>query len=200
MKLVLQNIKKSYEGKILFSNLNLRFEFENSYAVVGKNGSGKTTLLKVIMGFSKPDNGAIYWENRENIKTEISYSDFAFSGIQQQLFEDLTVLDIIKFHFKFRTPIDSNYKEVIKAVFNQSLLNKKANQLSAGWLNRLKLLLSILTQSKVLILDEPFSNMDEDGIEKFVEIIKTYSDKRILIVAGNREDELAMCNHQINLN
>jgi len=142
----------------------------------------------------------VFWLNKENIKTEISYTDFAFSGIQQQLFEDLTVIDIISFHFKFRTPIDTNYKEVIKGVFPQPFLHKKANQLSAGWLNRLKLLLSILTQSKVLILDEPFSNMDEEGIEKFVEIIKTYSTNRILIVAGNREDELALCLQQISLN
>lgn len=198
MKLVLQNIKKSYEGKILFSNINLTFEMGNSYAVLGKNGSGKTSLLKVLMGFSKPDNGSVFWSDDKNIFA-IGYSDFAFSGIQQQLFDDITVLNIINFHFKFRLPIDPNYKEIIKSVFTDIQLNKKANQLSAGWLNRLKLLLSILTQSKVLILDEPFSNMDEEGIEKFVDLIKTYSENRILIIAGNRADELAMCNHRITL-
>lgn len=197
MQLVLEHITKSYQGRLLFQNLNFSFALGEKVAVIGKNGSGKTTLLKIAMGYVKPDTGVVFWQTEGAQKIPVQFRDFSFAGIQQQLFDDLTVLDSIHFHFKFRTALHDTYLESIQSVFPKQLLSKKVNQLSAGWLNRLKLLLAILTKSKVLILDEPFSNMDTEGIDQLTEIIRQHSKNRLLLIAGNREDELALCERKI---
>ncbi|MBX2985513.1 MAG: ATP-binding cassette domain-containing protein [Bacteroidia bacterium] len=199
MQLVVDKITKSYQGKILFRDKSFSLNLGDKVAIIGKNGSGKTTLIKILMGYTKPDLGEVYWLSDKGEKLTIDYKDFALAGIQQQLFDDLTVADAIYYHFKFREPIHDQYYEVLNNVFSQNLFSKKINQLSAGWLNRLKLLLAILTKSQVLILDEPFSNMDTEGIELTSKIILDNLSERTLVVAGNREDELALCDSRIQL-
>ncbi|MCK9481194.1 MAG: ATP-binding cassette domain-containing protein [Bacteroidia bacterium] len=199
MQLVLENISKSFENKVLFKNKHFVLKQGESYAVSGKNGSGKTTLLKIVMGYMQPDSGTVSWQYEHASNAPVQFQDFAFAGIQEQLFDDLTIQESIKFHFKFRNPICDNYLENIRAVFPPTLFTKKVNQLSAGWINRLKLVLAIFSKSKVLILDEPFSNMDVEGIEQMKAVISDNLNNRILIVAGNREEEFNLCKNRINL-
>ncbi|MCO6494798.1 MAG: ATP-binding cassette domain-containing protein [Bacteroidetes bacterium] len=200
MQLVFNNITKSFQGRVLFNNLSFDLKLGERVGVTGKNGSGKTTLLKIAMGYVKPEDGKVFWKNEKDEIFEIVYSDFAFAGIQQQLFDDLSVEDSIKFHFDFRQ-IREEVRDLslFKSVIPNSLFSKRVSQLSAGWLNRLKLLLAICTRSKVLILDEPFSNMDLEGIEMIKEIISNNLNDRILLMASNRDDELALCDRYINL-
>lgn len=199
MQLVIHSISKSYLGKSIFKDFDFRFDSQGTYAIQGANGVGKTSLLKLIMGFSKPDKGSIYWEENGR-KIACHFTDFAFAGIQLELVEELRVQDVWDFHFQFRKHIHPEFQHVFQEVFSSDFRTKKINQLSAGWYNRLKVLLALFTESKVLILDEPFSNFDDNGITFFSALISQYLGGRMLIVAGNRPDEWALCNYPLVLN
>jgi ABC-type multidrug transport system ATPase subunit len=198
MQLVLDSVYKAYEGKSIFKGYSFTFEPGRSYALSGANGVGKTSLLKLILGYAKPDKGTINWLDKGNTIDPV-YTDFAFAGVQLELVEDLLVEEAWNFHFMFRNPQFPTYQRVFNEVFSADMRRKKINQLSAGWYTRLKVMMALFTECKLLILDEPFSNFDETGIRYFSALIQQHKGDRILIVAGNRADELALCEAKIHL-
>jgi ABC-type multidrug transport system ATPase subunit len=198
VQLVLENISKSYQENNLFSGINLEIAKNNKLAVIGENGSGKTTLLKIMSGYMKPDKGQIYLQTND-IKSDLTFQNTSFAGIQMHLPLDLSVNELFAFHFMHRKPLVFDYLPIMKEVFPSKNLLLKVGSLSAGWYNRLKLLLALLTTSEIVILDEPFSNLDGDGIVQMQKYITKYSEDRILIVAGNREEEINFCNQRISL-
>lgn len=196
--LVIENIQKQYEGVNLFKPINFTLNKAESLSISGPNGTGKTTLLLMIMGYTKPSKGSIFW-SVNNQKMPVLFSDIAFAGVQMNLFEDLSVADHFSYHFKFRTPIVSGYNTILKTYFEPYMMKKQIKQLSAGWYNRVKLLTALLTQSRILLLDEPFSNLDNQGIELLSNAIQELKKDRQLLIAGNREEELSLCKQSLML-
>jgi len=201
MKIILQNIGKRFNDEWIFKNLNYDFETGNNYAILGANGSGKSTLLQVLAGSSIPSDGKLIYSNGKAIADENIFRHISFCAPYLELVEEFTFPEIIRFQSKmkkFQKTISE--KEILKIAFLDDSANKQIKYFSSGMKQRAKLALSVLSDSPVLLLDEPTSNLDSNGIEWYKGLIRDYSSNKLIIVcSNNQKDEFSFCNKEIRV-
>jgi ABC-type Fe3+/spermidine/putrescine transport system ATPase subunit len=176
-------LSKSFE-KELFSDLDLELEPGEILAITGPSGCGKTTLLRCICGLDKPDTGTVFL-NDQNIGSQ----DTEMRGIgmifqQPVLFPHLSVEGNLRLGDK-NGDIESALKEVGLENFEQ----RNVTSLSGGEGQRVALARALLAKPKVLLLDEPFSSLDEDLAMKLVSDVRSILKQRgcpAILVTHNR--------------
>ncbi len=152
---VLQDVSKGYDGKILFSHLTYVFDREERLGIVGPNGCGKTTLLRVLMGLEAPDTGSV--ELGTTVK--IGY----FSQENDELPGDSRVIDAVRDvaeYVKTKQGTISASKMLERFLFPEQMQYSQINRLSGGEKRRLSLLLVLMRQPNLLVLDEPTNDLD----------------------------------------
>lgn len=202
--LTANDISKSFESKkFLFENINFNLINGNSIAITGKNGSGKSTLVKIIAGFITPTAGKINFEISGNhISMENFNQHFGFVAPYLTLYEEFTAIEQIKLFadlkgIKFNEVKANELLETFQLTNNQ---NKFIKKYSSGMKQRLKFILALYHNPQLLFLDEPFSNLDEMGINIVVEKIKKHlADGGAIVIATNDEREKSLCQNNINL-
>ena len=165
MEIRLQNISKHFGREVVFQNVDLTLASGSRTAILGANGSGKSTLLQVIAGAVIPTHGTI--EHRLGAKLvpqEEVYRQVAIASPYLGLYEDLSLRQTIDFHARFK-PLRSGLgmKEVARIVYLENALEKPVLHFSSGMKQRLKLALAILSDTPLLLLDEPASNRIVDS-------------------------------------
>ena len=107
MQIVVQNLGKSYNYDWIFRNLNYTFKEGGSYAVTGPNGSGKSTLLQVLAGIIPESEGKhVYSSDKDDYEPDDYFRFISFASPYLELFEELTLKEHLKFHFKLKKPLD----------------------------------------------------------------------------------------------
>lgn len=193
----LHGVGKKFNKDWIFKNISVDFHSGNNYAVLGHNGSGKSTLLQVIAGNILPTSGEVLFIfNEKKIEEETSYQYISFCAPYIQLIEEMTLTEMIDFHRQFKKLPDI---DIVEALQLKHTAHKEIRQFSSGMKQRVKLGLSILTQSHLLILDEPLTNLDDKGKEWYYNIIQQFASNKIVLVGSNRQDEYAFCKHQIKI-
>ena len=176
------NLSKSFNGNRIFSGININLEKSKVLGVVGNNGSGKTTLLKIVAGIINSDTGEI--NLNENIKLD-------FLGHENMLYQNFSISENIDFFFNisgFRISSESQ-NEIEKALGLKNILGKKMSDLSYGQRMKASMLRSLMSDPELLILDEPFSNLDSDSTDSFISILKTLKESgKSIIISSNRKD------------
>jgi len=201
MTIQINQLTKRYNYQIIFKNINYTFEEGKTYAVLGPNGSGKSTLLKVLSGFLTPSKGSVSYHNQNTaIENSQVYNQINYAAPYIQLIEDFTLDELLQFHFTFRKLLPSiNLEEFKKILQLKKVKGKFLNEYSSGMKQRVKLALALLTDSSLVLLDEPLTNLDDAGTDWFNYLIEQYLNNRLLIVASNRLDEYAFCGGQLNI-
>ena len=176
------------------------FEQGNAYAILGSNGSGKSTLLQIISGHLHPSSGTLLYEHDgKEIAIEDFFRHVTFSGPYLELIEEFTLEEMLTFHSrfrKFRNGLDVT--GVMEATGLSRNRNKPIKYFSSGMKQRLRLALALLTQSEVVLLDEPAANLDRKAIEWYRNLIENNKDGRIIIVCSNSQsDEHDFCTQSI---
>ncbi|HTN68391.1 MAG TPA: ABC transporter ATP-binding protein [Dysgonamonadaceae bacterium] len=195
----LNNISKKYQGAATFAVDRVSFSLEKGevLALVGESGSGKTTLLRLIAGLEHPDSGIIQLDGKIIVsgnkslpankrKTGMVFQDYA-------LFPHLTIFENVAFGLK-----GFNNKEIEKRVYETIELTdlkedvkKYPHQLSGGQQQRVALARSLAPRPKLLLMDEPFSNLDtilRDQVREEVrQIIKTMGITAILVTHDTKD-------------
>jgi len=199
MKITLQNISKKYNRETIFKDLTQTFEPGKSYAIIGSNGSGKSTLLQVISGFVRPSSGEVIYEEGK-IDVESVYNEISIATPYLELIEEFTLTELIDFHFKFKNSKLTN-TEIIKVAYLEDAKNKQIKNFSSGMKQRLKLALAIFSDSSLILLDEPTSNLDKTGTNWYIKHIQDLANKKdkTIIVASNQSYEYEFCNEQLNI-
>ena len=199
MKIIANNIGKKFNRNWIFRSFDKTIE-EGHYAIVGPNGSGKSTLLKILSGFLSPSEGKIKFFNGENeIKRDEIFSHVSLSAPYLSLVENFDFQEMLNFHFQFKSihPKFSLQKiqEFVKLPEKRALKN-----FSSGMLQRVKLVLACCSDTDLLFLDEPATNLDREGIQWFHELLKFTGDNRIVIISSNNQkDETQSCTATIDL-
>lgn len=176
------NLSKSFNGNRIFSGINFNLEKSRVLGVVGNNGSGKTTLLKIVAGIMNPDTGEM--NLKENIKLD-------FLGHENMLYQNFSILENIDFFsnisgFRITSELQD---EIEKALGLQNILGKKISDLSYGQRKKASMLRSLISDPDLLVLDEPFSNLDSDSTDSFISILKTLKEAgKSIIISSNRKD------------
>lgn len=200
MKIVLENLSKRFNRQWIFKDVNLELASGNSYAVIGPNGSGKSTFVKVLMGVIPPTEGnLLYQVDGKAIEDEDIYKCCSLASPYLELIEEFTLLELLNFHFKFKNIKSGfNVNDILEIAYLEPHKNKPIRHFSSGMKQRLKLALAFYSDSPVLLLDEPTSNLDVKGIEWYNQQISLCTDN-LVIVASNQDYEIDFCENKINI-
>lgn len=162
--LKLRNLGKKFGARTIIENLNLDVESGKMISLLGPSGSGKTTTLRMIGGFIKPDDGVITIDNREVTRLTPDKRPTSMVFQQYALWPNMTVFQNISFGLKLRKlsrkEIRERVNQVLDLVDLQSLQQYYPAQLSGGQQQRVALARALVLTPKVLLLDEPLSNLD----------------------------------------
>jgi len=197
----LQNIGRRFNREWIFRGVDYTFEDHQSYAILGPNGSGKSTLLQVLTGSLAPSAGTIaYTNNNTLINVESAYTQLSLAAPYLELIEDFTLDEMIDFHFKFKSFGEGLDKDkVIDVLGLRSSRAKMLKYFSSGMKQRTKLALAFCSDTAMLMLDEPTSNLDTQGVDWYLNLIETYAANRLTIVCSNQAHEYSFCNHLLNI-
>ncbi|RJV01759.1 MAG: ATP-binding cassette domain-containing protein [Candidatus Poseidoniales archaeon] len=162
-----KGLNKSYE-KELFSEFNLELEPGEIVAITGPSGSGKTTLLRCICGLENLDDGQIILDGKEITNLPAEERGIGLIFQKPVLYPHLSVGGNLRLGSK-SGDIQKSLKEVGLANFEE----RKIETLSGGEGQRVALARALLANPTVLLLDEPFSSLDDDLSKKLVQDVKT---------------------------
>lgn len=201
MEIILEDISRRFNQEWIFKNISYQFIQGESYAILGPNGSGKSTFLQVLAGSLAPSNGKlIYSDKGKLIDASHIYKHLTLSAPYLELIEEFTLLEIINFHFKFKKMVDGwSPEKLIHLLQLEGSTNKQIRYFSSGMKQRLKLLLAFCSDSPILMLDEPTSNLDAQGVQWYLKMIDMFTADRLLIVCSNQVHEYDFCAHQVNI-
>ena len=202
MKIRLDDIGKRFQADWIFRHLNYEFSSEHAYVILGANGSGKSTLLQILTGNSSPAEGKITYEWQDkNIPVEEVYRYLSLAAPYLDLFEEFTLLESVKFHQQFqpfRGSIDT--AEAIEIMQLEKARNKQLRHFSSGMRQRVKLGLSLLSDTPLLFLDEPTNNLDPEAIEWYGKLVEAHRDQRLIVVCSNRQHhEYFFCDQELRI-
>ena len=201
MEILLEKISKRYRRDWVFKSIDFQFQSGKSYAITGPNGSGKSTFLKVLASHLTPTKGKItFQKDNQEVKLEEVYKNLSYSAPYIELLEEFTLSEMVDFHQKFKPFYENtSTKDLIEKAYLNESSNKEIRFFSSGMKQRLKLALSILSKSDLLILDEPTTNLDRAGMDWYKSLILEYKKNRTLLIASNVTEDFDFCDHQINI-
>ena len=202
MRIVLDNVSKSFVDKTIFSNVNMVLKEGDKVAILGSNGSGKSTLLGVIIGLIEPTKGSVKLTLQgKEIGPEEWYKYISFSGPYMTLYEEFNVIELIQFHFSLKECLIQESSEKIASIllFNEKQFETPFKYFSSGMKQRLKLGLALLSKSNLVLLDEPLTNLDDKGRELYQSLLQRYLGERTLVIASNLPEEYAICDKSLVL-
>jgi len=164
-KLIVNNLSCQKGYKLLFENLSFELNSGEVLKVSGPNGSGKTSLMKILAGLSSFETGSIDYDDTK-INSERYNLDFLYLGHLAALSPELSCLENLKYTMRLGNDnLDLDFSDALKKVGLEKFENELVGQLSAGQKKRIALSLLFITQSKVWLLDEPFSALDSKAIK-----------------------------------
>jgi len=197
-----RDLKKSFGGRSIFFDINFKLLTGRGMGIVGKNGAGKSTLAKIIASLLAPTEGEITLEvNGKRLAQERRYECIGFVAPYLQLYEEFSAWENLIFFRKIRglSISNGNLLHLLKRVGLPSWESYAVRTLSSGMKQRLKYASALLHQPPILILDEPSSNLDAEGVDIVSEIMREQIKNGILIVATNDKKDLRFCNQIIDL-
>ena len=164
-KLIVNNLSCEKGYKLLFENLSFELNSGEVLKVSGPNGSGKTSLMKILAGLSSFETGSIDYDDTK-INSERYNLDFLYLGHLAALSPELSCLENLKYTMRLGNDnLDLDFSDALKKVGLEKFENELIGKLSAGQKKRIALSLLFITQSKVWLLDEPFSALDSKAIK-----------------------------------
>ncbi|HHW49659.1 MAG TPA: ABC transporter ATP-binding protein [Clostridiaceae bacterium] len=199
MQLELRNVTVSLGGNKILNNVSLEVEKGEIVCLLGESGCGKSTLLKTIAGILKQDSGKIFIEGMDTDGVPVEKRDAVIVFQDLRLFPHMNVFENIEFGLKIRgIPREERIRTVQSAIDSVGLtgLNKrKVTEISGGQRQRVALARAIVLRPKLLLLDEPFSSLDEslkDAMRELVLNIQKQTGITTIIVTHDKKDALIM--------
>ena len=171
----LKNVSKSFDDKKVLDLFSAVFE-DGGYLLKGPSGIGKTTCIMLILGLLKPDRGEVVLSEGTR---------FAVCFQENRLFEKETVLTNVLAVNEGVSVTDAS--SAVLELLPPDSLNKKAGELSGGMKRRLAVIRAMLHDSDCVILDEPFTGLDDESRLKTIDFIRKHLNGRLLIVTSHDE-------------
>lgn len=181
--LALVNCSASYDDKVVFQDVSMEFKPGKVYAVTGESGSGKTTLLKVLWGLKKTDKG------------EVKGNCLTMAGVFQEnrLFEEYTAIENV-----FATGRCARDYQAVQAALGEILpvedLEKPVKEYSGGMKRRVEIARAMLSESPVILMDEPFSGLDEKTKDNSILFIEKYRKNRTILLTTHCPSDIKKVN------
>ncbi len=202
VRVTLDHVTKIFGREAVIRDLSHVLEPGSRTALLGPNGSGKSTLLQLIAGATTPTSGTIaHVLDGRTLEAEHVYRHVSIAAPYLGLYEDLSLREAITVHAGFkplRGAVDTN--AVARTAMLERHMEKPVRDLSSGMKQRLKLTLAILSDTPLLLLDEPGSNLDANGLNWFRDLLLAHLEGRTLVVASNRQaEETFACDRSVDV-
>ncbi len=203
MRITLTDAGKRFNRDWIFRHLHYEFIGARSYAITGPNGSGKSTLLQAIAGALTISEGAARYETApataiqgaitpllNAIPPEQVFRYISIAAPYLELIEEMTLSEFMQFHQAFKPFLPALDAETIISLFGlESAAGKQIRYFSSGMKQRVKLAQAIFSDTPAVLLDEPCTNLDAEGVALYRRLIKEYGADRLLIVSSNDVQE-----------
>lgn len=202
MRIILSNIGKRYNTEWIFRKLGTELVTGEHCVFLGSNGSGKSTLLQVVAGSTLPSEGEVIYEHEgKTISNDNIYRYVSFASPYLDLFEEYTLREAVKFHTRFKPLFRGiDEKRFIELTGLEKAAHKQIRNYSSGMKQRVRLALAILSDTPLLLLDEPASNLDKKAIEWYNQLVQDFSSGRLIIVCSNQQQyEYSFCNRELHV-
>ena len=202
------NISKQFNFFFALKKISFNVKEHTTFGILGSNGAGKTTLIRILSGLMSPTHGDIkingfsYKDHSRSIKQNIGIiTDKSF------LYEDLTIYENLKFYdnlnYNFKKPQIKAKIERYTKLFNlEDWVSEPIRNLSKGMKQKVELIRVLMHNPTILILDEPFSSLDQKTIPLLIDLlVKIQKSKKITIIISTHNIEIAqqICNELLIL-
>jgi ABC-type multidrug transport system ATPase subunit len=200
--LELNRLTKIFGRRLVFKDINYKFNSGKVYGIAGSNGSGKSTLSKIIIGINSPTTGKVnHTLNGAELSSLKIHNHIGFVSPYLILYEEFSAEENLK-HFAKIRGIEFN-SSLIDSLFSDfKLLERKHDLLkgySSGMKQRMKYIFALQHNPELLILDEPTSNLDNQGKDAVYEIISKEKNNKLILIASNEDSDLALCDEVLNV-
>lgn len=210
MKIALSDAGKRFNRDWIFRHFTCNFEKGNTYAITGPNGSGKSTLLQVLSGSMHMNEGSMRYEvggQKSEVKSEKweipheeIYNHVSICAPYLEVVEEMTIKEFLDFHHGFKPFLPGiSTDSIITALSLEKAVNKQIRYYSSGMKQRVKLAQCIFSDTAIVLLDEPCTNLDSTGIELYHQLINDYCKDRLVVVSSNDEVEYRFCKERIDI-
>ena len=202
MRIEVENLGKKFRNEWIFRRFNFNFSLGNAYAITGPNGSGKSTFLQVLSGFLPTNEGVIKYYNHNNsaIEVEDIFRQISYTSPLLELIEEFTLVEHIQFHTRLK-PLQhiKNSEEFMDLVDLKAHAHKQIKFFSSGMKQKLKLGLCLFSNSPILFLDEPTTNLDINTKKWFLENINMIKQNKLIILASNDVNEYSFTQNILDI-
>lgn len=211
MKILLTKAGKRFNRDWIFRNITYEFKTGTAYAITGPNGSGKSTLLQVIGGALIMSEGELGYmvpatgnqppiTGNGKLSTDNLYQHIAIAAPYLEVIEEMTVTEFLSFHTQFKPLLPGiTIKQAIDIVGLAKAAHKQVRYYSSGMKQRVKLAQAIFSNVPCVLLDEPCTNLDTEGIALYQRLINDYCSDRLVIVSSNDVQEYGFCKEKISI-
>ena len=203
ISIIAQGLSKDFNRSSVFKDISFSLSSPASLSITGKNGAGKSTLAKILAGLLSSTRGTTaYSVQGKQIGIEEFKHHIGFVSPYLNLYDEFTALENLQILSSIRTAAQHNDERIKELLMRVGLWNRRDDVVgtySSGMKQRLKYAFALLHNPAVLILDEPTSNLDTEGIDVITQIIQEQKKANILIIATNDKEEAHWCEQQIQI-
>jgi len=197
MHIKLTNTGKRFNREWIFRHFEYEFLSGKKYAITGSNGSGKSTLLQVISGAISHNEGKIEMIfNGSPILEENCFQYLSIAAPYLELIEEMTATEFLNFHASLK-PLTHSTESILSFINLEKAAQKQIRYYSSGMKQRLKLAQAFFCSTPLLLLDEPTTNLDAEGIALYQQLIAEHSHQKLVIISSNDPQEYSFCDEVI---
>jgi ABC-type multidrug transport system ATPase subunit len=214
MTISLSEVSKRFNRDWIFRKFSYNFNSDHTYAITGPNGSGKSTLLQVIGGAIAMSEGEIRYkvqngepgvpgpeslvDIQQDVPPDEAFKYISIAAPYLEVIEEMTATEFLKFHHKFKPLLPGcTIQDILTIVGLEKAAQKQIRYYSSGMKQRIKLAQAVFSNTPAILLDEPCTNLDEEGVTLYQQLISEFCRKRLVIVSSNDIQEYSFCQKKI---
>ena len=190
MEIIIRDLSKSYGGRPVLSGLNMTFTSQSPCCLMSPSGSGKTTLFRILMGLETADSGSIHFTD-DTGRTLPGRPGFSVVFQEDRLCEAFTPLENVRMTAGRSLPPEQIRKEMALLLPEESL-DRPVSTLSGGMKRRTALCRAILTPSSGLLMDEPFTGLDDAMRRQVIRYLLDRLAGRLLLLSTHSQEDVSL--------
>ena len=190
MEIIIRDLSKSYGGRPVLSGLNMTFTSQSPCCLMSPSGSGKTTLFRILMGLETADSGSIHFTD-DTGRTLPGRPGFSVVFQENRLCEAFTPLENVRMTAGRSLPPEKIRREMALLLPEESL-DRPVSTLSGGMKRRTALCRAILTPSSVLLMDEPFTGLDDAMRRQAIRYLLDRLAGRLLLLSTHSQEDVSL--------
>lgn len=203
MTICLSDTGKRFNRDWIFRHFTYTFNHGQTYAITGPNGSGKSTLLQVLSSSLAITEGKLTYTHatqQKNISEEKAFQQVSMAAPYIEVIEEMTYTEFMNFHIAFKPLLpNTTIAQIAEIVGLQKAVDKQIRYYSSGMKQRVKLAQCIFSDTSTVLLDEPCTNLDADGIQLYQNLIQDYCSNRLVVVSSNDKVEYDFCQNTVSI-